>query len=122
MLGLAVVVWLDQLLRQVGRPDLPVLTPSAISPVVGAVIVATVGAVLASRRPAHPVGWLMLAFGLSLSAAGVALAYANYGVARAGTLPGAGLIALPTTSGRACAWARASRCASGSSGIDPRTT
>ncbi len=94
ILGLAVVAWLDHLLRQVGRPDLPVLTPTAISPVLGAVSVATVGAVLTSRRPRHPVGWLMLAFGLSLSAAGSALAYTNYGVAHAGTAPGAGLVAL----------------------------
>jgi len=57
MLGLAVCVWLDQLLRQTGRPELAVLTPSAISPVLGAVIVATVGALVASRRPRHPVGW-----------------------------------------------------------------
>jgi len=94
MLGLAVCVWLDQLLRQTGRPELAVLTPSAISPVLGAVIVATVGALVASRRPRHPVGWLLLVFGLSLSAAGVALAYTNYGVARAGGAPAAGLVAL----------------------------
>jgi hypothetical protein len=93
MLWLAVCVWLDQLLRQTGRPELAVLTPSAISPVLGAVIVATVGALVASRRPRHPVGWLLLVFGLSLSAAGVALAYTNYGVARAGA-PAAGLVAL----------------------------
>jgi hypothetical protein len=55
---------------------------------------ATVGVVLASRRPRHPVGWLLLAFGLSLSAAGVALAYTNYGVARAGTVPAAALVGL----------------------------
>jgi hypothetical protein len=94
MLGLAVCVWLDQLLRQTGRPELAVLTPSAISPVLGAVIVATVGALVASRRPRHPVGWLLLVFGLSLSAAGVAVAYTNYGVARAGGAPAAGLVAL----------------------------
>jgi hypothetical protein len=94
MLGLAVIAWLDHLLRETGRPDLPVLTSTAISPMLGAVSVATVGAVLASRRPRHPVGWLMLAFGLSLSAAGSALAYTNYGVAHAGTPPGAGLVAL----------------------------
>jgi hypothetical protein len=94
MLGLAVCVWLDQRLRQTGRPELAVLTPSAISPVLGAVIVATVGALVASRRPRHPVGWLLLVFGLSLSAAGVALAYTNYGVARAGGAPAAGLVAL----------------------------
>jgi len=28
---------------------------------------ATVGAVLAGRRPRHPVGWLMLALGLSVT-------------------------------------------------------
>jgi hypothetical protein len=94
MLGLAVFVWLDQLLRQAGRPDLLALTPTAIPPVLGAVSTATVGAVLASRRPAHPVGWLLLALGLSLSVAGVALAYTNYGVARAGTAPAAALVGL----------------------------
>jgi hypothetical protein len=94
MLGLAVFAWLDQLLRQAGRPELVVLIPTAIPPVLGAVSTATVGAVLASRRPRHPVGWLLLAFGLSLSAAGVALAYTNYGVARAGTAPAAALVGL----------------------------
>jgi hypothetical protein len=33
--------------------------------VVAVLSAATVGAVLASRRPAHPVGWLLLAVGLS---------------------------------------------------------
>jgi hypothetical protein len=81
MLGLAMFVWLDQLVRQAARPELVGLTSSAISPVLGAVLVATTGALVASRRPGHPVGWLLLAFGLSLSAAGVGLAYTNYGVA-----------------------------------------
>jgi hypothetical protein len=62
--------------------------------VLGAVSTATVGAVLASRRPAHPAGWLLLALGLSLSAAGSAMAYTNYGVARAGTPPAADPVAL----------------------------
>jgi hypothetical protein len=98
LLGVAVVVWLDQLLRQTARPELVVLTPKALPPVLGALSTATVGAVVASRRPRHPVGWLLLGFGLSLSAAGVALGYTNYGVAHAG-VPGAGLVAryLPTT-------------------------
>jgi hypothetical protein len=98
VLGIVVVVWLDQLLRQTGRPELVVLTPKAFPPVLGALSTATVGAVVAGRRPRHPVGWLLLGFGLCLSAAGVALGYANYGVAHAG-VPGAGLVAryLPTT-------------------------
>jgi hypothetical protein len=54
----------------------------------------TVGAVLASRRPGHPVGWLLLAFGLSLSVGGVAPAYAAYGLlARPGALPAAHAVA-----------------------------
>jgi hypothetical protein len=35
MLGLAVVVWLDQRLRQTAQPELVVLTPTAIPPVLG---------------------------------------------------------------------------------------
>ena len=58
--GLAVVAWLARLLRQTGRPELPVLTPKALPPVLGWVSAATVGAVLASRRPRHPVGWLLI--------------------------------------------------------------
>jgi hypothetical protein len=99
VLGLAVPVWVDHLLRAAGRPDLVVVIPSAISPVLGGIGVATVGAVLSSRRPAHPVGWLMLGMGLSLSAAASALAYAHYGMARGGSAPGVGLVApyLPAT-------------------------
>ena len=49
---------------------------------------------LASRRPRHPVGWLLLAFALSLTAAGVIASYAAYGlVARPGALPAAGGVA-----------------------------
>jgi hypothetical protein len=91
ILGLVVLVWLDQLLRQTGRPELVVLNPAAFAPVLGAVSTATVGAVVASRRPAHPVGWLLLALGLSLTAAGVTLAATNYGVAHAA--PAAALVA-----------------------------
>jgi hypothetical protein len=60
ILGLIVLVWLDQLLRQTGRPELIVLTSTAVPPVLGTACTATVGAVLASRRPAHPAGWLLL--------------------------------------------------------------
>jgi hypothetical protein len=93
LLGVAVLVWLDQLLRQTGRPELVVLTPTAIPPVLGAVSTVTVGALVASRRPRHPVGWLLLGFGLSLSAAGITLAYNNYGVAHADA-PAAGRVGL----------------------------
>jgi hypothetical protein len=85
MVGLAVTVWLDRLLRQAGRVDLAGLAPL---PAVALVSAATVGAVLASRRLRHPVGWLLLALGLSVVAAGVAQGYAGYGLlARPGSLP-----------------------------------
>jgi hypothetical protein len=93
--GFAVVVRLDHLLRQAGRPDLGLLNPNQYAYVLTLVSAATVGAVLASRRPRHPVGWLLLALGLSVVAAGVAQGYAGYGLlARPGSLPGARWVAL----------------------------
>jgi hypothetical protein len=90
MAGLAMIWWLDRLLRQLGRVDLAPLGAGVAAPVLAAVSAATVGAVLASRRPRHPVGWLLLAIGLCLNASGVASAYADYGLlARPGALPGA---------------------------------
>jgi hypothetical protein len=77
MLGIPVIAWLDQLSRQAGRPELAQLTGNAfVGPVLATMSAATIGAVLASRRPRHPVGWLLLALGLSLTAGGVAPAYA----------------------------------------------
>jgi hypothetical protein len=95
MLAIAVVAWLDQLSRQAGRPELAQLTPDAfVGPVLAAVSGTTVGAVLASRRPRHPVGWLLLLLGLSLALGGVAPAYAAYGLlARPGALPAAPAVA-----------------------------
>jgi hypothetical protein len=95
MLGLATTAWLDHLLRRAGRPDLVLLTPDAAALVLGVVSAVTVGALLASRRPAHPVGWLLLALGLSVAASGVATGYASYGLlARPGTLPAADYAAI----------------------------
>jgi hypothetical protein len=88
MLSLAAVPWLDHLSRQADRPDLAQLGGAALAAVLGHLSAATVGAVLASRRPRHPVGWLLLAFALSLTGAGVIASYAAYGlVARPGALP-----------------------------------
>jgi hypothetical protein len=93
MLAFPVVAWLDHLSRQAGRPDLVQLgKPYAtlVGPVLACVSAATVGAVLASRRPRHPVGWLLLVVGLSIAWAGVPPAYAAYGLlARPGALPAA---------------------------------
>jgi hypothetical protein len=95
MLAIPVIAWLDQLSRQAGRPDLAQLTFGAlVGPVLAAVSGTTVGAVLASRRPRHPVGWLLLVLGLSLAWGGVVPAYAAYGLlARPGALPAADAVA-----------------------------
>jgi hypothetical protein len=86
---LPVALWLDHLLRQAGRTDLAIV--GADVPLVVAVVsAATVGAVLASRRPAHPVGWLLLAVGLSEQFTNLAGQYVHYGVmVRRGVLPAA---------------------------------
>src|SRR5919197_4936813 len=90
MLGLAATFWLYQLLVQAGRPM--TLDPLLVVAMVSA---ATVGAVLAGRRPAHPVGWLLLGLAVLLDAAGVAAAYGPYGLlARPGVLPAAGVVAV----------------------------
>jgi hypothetical protein len=94
ILGLAVAAWLDHLLRQAGRPDLGLLQAASAPLLVAAVSAATVGALLGSRRPGHPVGWLLLGLGLLVAAGGVASEYVYYGVvARPGSLPAAGYLA-----------------------------
>ena len=95
MLALAVVPWMDRLLRQAGRPDLVQLTLETAFPVVAMVSGATVGAVLASRRPRHPVGWLLLAVALSLTATAAAAQYLTWGLlVRPGSLPAARSVSL----------------------------
>jgi hypothetical protein len=55
---------------------------------------ATIGAVVASRRPDHRVGWLLVALGLALAATLFAFSYTRYGlVARPGALPAADYLA-----------------------------
>ena len=93
-LGVAATVWLDQLLRQAGRPEFVSIGAGAVALAGATVIAAVVGAVIASRQPRHPVGWLLVTMGLSLSLSGVLSDYRWYGlVARPGSLPAAGYLA-----------------------------
>jgi hypothetical protein len=86
--------WLDRLLRDAGRPDLALLSTFSVAPTLAAVTASTVGVVLASRRPRHPVGWLLLALGLCLCTSGAAAGYVAYGlVVRPGSLPAAAHLA-----------------------------
>jgi hypothetical protein len=94
LLGLVAVALLDRRLRQAGRPDLVLWTADSAGQVLAIVSSLTVGLVLAGRRPRHPVGWLLLAFGLSLVAAAVSTGYSAAGLlARPGSLPGAAWVA-----------------------------
>ena len=95
ILGLASVPWFDHLTRRAGRPELTQLNASTIPYLLAIVVAATVGAVLASRLPRHPVGWLLLAVGLSVAGSGVADGYARHGlVARPEALPAARWVAI----------------------------
>jgi hypothetical protein len=91
LLCLAAVPWLDELLRQAGRADLVQFTfPDVTTPVLTMVSSATVGAVVAARRPAHPVGWLLLGIALALTATAATAQYFVYGLlVRPGALPAA---------------------------------
>jgi hypothetical protein len=89
LLCLAAVPWLDELLRQAGRADLVQFTfPAVAIPLLALVSSATVGAVVAARRPTHPVGWLLLGIALSLTGTAATAQYFVYGLlVRPGALP-----------------------------------
>jgi hypothetical protein len=94
LLEFATFPWLDRLIRQAGRADLAPMTAFSIPPTLAALTASLVGAVLASRRPRHPVGWLLLALGLCLATSGAAAGYVPYGlVVRPGALPAAHVVA-----------------------------
>ncbi|HEU4896371.1 MAG TPA: hypothetical protein VFX88_02225, partial [Actinomycetota bacterium] len=86
-------VWL---MSQVWFEGSPEAGPSlaTVGPVTLAVVSsAAVGALLASRRPRHPVGWLLLGVGLSVAVNMLVEPYVLYGLlTRPGSLPGARLL------------------------------
>ena len=94
LLSLATAAGLDRLLGQAGRSDRASLTAGHLPSIMAAVIAATVGAVVAARRPRHPAGSLLLTMGLSLTLSSAGSGYKWYGlVARPGSLPAAGYLA-----------------------------
>jgi hypothetical protein len=94
MLGLAVGRWMDRLTIRAGRADLTGWEGPLFVAVLGFLTATTVGALVASRRPRHPVGWLLLGFALSQTASAVIAAYVTYGLlARPGALPAAATVA-----------------------------
>jgi hypothetical protein len=91
MVACLVIPWLDQQLRRAGRPE---LAQWDLRPGIGLVSAATVGAVLASRRPRHPVGWLLLAQVAVSLATGAAAQYLAWGLLPDGPLPATRAVAL----------------------------
>src|SRR5829696_9807631 len=95
VLTLAAGFWLAELVWSTGwepRPSNPIAVLGAI--ILVTVSAATVGAVLASRRPRHPVGWLLLGVGLALNLSLLVQSYVKYGLlARPGSLPAARYLA-----------------------------
>jgi hypothetical protein len=91
MAACLVIPWLDQQLRRAGRPD---LAQWDLRPGTALVTAAMVGAVLASRRPAHPVGWLLLAQVAANLATGAAAQYLAWGLLPGGPLPATRAVAL----------------------------
>jgi hypothetical protein len=67
------------------------LSIAATAPVALAVVsAAAVGALVASRRPRHPVGWLLLGVGLTVAVSVLSEPYVKYGLlVRPGSVPGA---------------------------------
>jgi hypothetical protein len=92
--GLAANLWIDRLMGQAGGAEADRLNAAAYPVVLAAVSSATVGALVASRRHRHPVGWLLLATGLTMVADLFVNGYVRYGlVVRPGSLPGARYLA-----------------------------
>jgi hypothetical protein len=107
MLEIVAALWFDHLLRQAGRADLVQLNASGVPFLLALVSAPTVGAVLASRRPRHPVGWLLLGLGLSIGLSGFIDGYTPHGLlARPGSHPAARWAAIyspaVTVAGIAC--------------------
>jgi hypothetical protein len=110
--GLAAAFWVDHLLRRAGHPELTIRAHE-LTYVAAMAGMATVGAVLAGRRPRHPVGWLMLALGLSVTLDGVTDSYARYGLlASPGAVPAVGQVACSGTRSPSGRPASASSCCS----------
>jgi len=59
---------------------------------VGALAFSIVGALIVSRHPRHPVGWIFGAAGVSVALSGVSEAYAELGAAVPGSLPAVSLV------------------------------
>ena len=85
LIGLALLEWG---MGAAGRHDLAGPADGDLVFLTAALTASTVGALVAARRPGHPVGWLFTALGAMIALTGFVDTYAVYGVlARPGALP-----------------------------------
>jgi signal transduction histidine kinase len=75
-----------------GWPEIPVFALATLAS-------AAVGLLLALRRPANPIGWVLLANALLMVVSGLAESYPGYALTHAGSYPGARLAAAWNTWG-----------------------
>jgi hypothetical protein len=93
LLALAAAVRLAGLMAAADLPGAQGLGPVVLPIVLATVSAAAVGAVLAGRRPRHPVGWLLLGVALGVVANVLIESYVKYGLlVRPGSLPAARLL------------------------------
>jgi hypothetical protein len=93
VLALAAGARLAALTAAADLPGAQGLGPVVLPVVLATVSAAAVGAVLASRRPRHPVGWLLLGVAVALVASVLIESYVKYGLlVRPGSLPAARLL------------------------------
>jgi signal transduction histidine kinase len=86
--ALAGVALLNWRIAAAGRADLAGLRNGDLVFLSAALTASSVGALVAARRPRHPVGWLFAALGAAIAVTGLADTYALYGVlARPGAMP-----------------------------------
>jgi len=85
---LAWLMVLDWRIGASGRIDLAGMSAGDFVFLTAAVTASTVGAVVAARRPLHPVGWLLAMLGATIALTGLADTYAVYGaLAEPGAVP-----------------------------------
>jgi MFS family permease len=82
-------MWLFFLSRSVHNPSVPGSDPSLSGQLGGALflIFPLVGALISSRHPRNPVGWVLIADGLLWMLLGVSAYYGAYGLAQSGSVP-----------------------------------
>lgn len=88
-LGLCAIILAVLRLPETLPPEREGILPLVVALVMTAAVYATVGALVASRRPENPIGWIFLAIGVGLAATFAAYGYADHSLYGGADLPAA---------------------------------